>query len=335
MIARDPQSPATAAATAAAPLIGVDGVTFEYPGRRALDGVSFTLGRGSVTALVGPNGAGKTTLLRCLAGLDRPLGGSIIVAGIDVVAEPRRSHRAMGYLSDFFGLYDELSVRQCLDYVARANSTDAAGAATRVARTAAILGLEQRLDQRAGSLSRGLRQRVAIGQAIIHDPAVVLLDEPAAGLDPEARYELGELFRDLGRRGMTLVVSSHILAELEAYSTDMLVMRDGRVIDHRRLAAPNAPGTRLRIAATAAGAALLRVLGDDERVSELQQDGDAIECRFDGGADARAGLLAALVGAGVGVHEFVSVREDLQQSYLRSIHETDDGGDRGGDGNQP
>ena len=147
-------------------MIEVKNLVYEYPGLRALDKVSFNIERGSITALVGPNGAGKTTLMRCLAGLARPLSGSISVAGIDVIAEPRYSHRALGYLSDSFGLYASLSVRQTLRYVAAANGIEQASIDTAVIEVSTALGLGERLDQLVGQLSRGLRQRLAIGRAV-------------------------------------------------------------------------------------------------------------------------------------------------------------------------
>ena len=231
-----------------APIISVGSLSYEYPGQRALDNVSFDIPHGSITALVGPNGAGKTTLLRCIAGLTRPLEGSISVRGVDVIEEPRRSHRNVGYLSDFFGLYADLTVRQSLRYVASANGVAANELDSLIQRTSEDVELEARLDQRAGELSRGLRQRVAIAQAVIHGPAVILLDEPAAGLDPEARFALGELFVRLKQRGISLLVSSHILAELEAYSTDMLILRAGRVLEHRALNGNSAEQCALSIA---------------------------------------------------------------------------------------
>ncbi|MDD1606888.1 MAG: ABC transporter ATP-binding protein, partial [Methylococcaceae bacterium] len=212
-------------------MINVEQLIFEYPNLRALDEVSFHIPQGSITALVGPNGAGKTTLLRCMAALDQPMSGNIRIDGIDVLEHPRECHRIIGYLSDFFGLYDRLTVRQCLHYVARAQGIADEDCEAAIAKVSKGLYITDRLDVLAGTLSRGLRQRVAIAQAIIHSPRVVLLDEPASGLDPEARHELAELFLELQKQGMTLLVSSHILAELEAYSTDMLVLRQGRIIE--------------------------------------------------------------------------------------------------------
>ncbi|MEQ9062118.1 MAG: ABC transporter ATP-binding protein [Gammaproteobacteria bacterium] len=303
-------------------IIEVEHLVYEYPGLRALDDVGFTIEAGSVTALVGPNGAGKTSLLRCLAGMDRPLAGRIRVAGIDVVAEPRRSHRAVGYLADFFGLYAELSVRRCLDYVAAANGVDRDTRAALVAQTAAELGLAERLDQRAGELSRGLRQRLAIAQAVIHAPRVILLDEPAAGLDPEARYQLGELIMALRDRGMTLIVSSHILAELESYSSALLILRDGRVVEHRALGVARAPLARVELEVTGAAESAHAVLAAQPAVSAIEVDAaypGRLRCAVRGGAAERAGVLAALVNADIGVAHFALLREDLQQSYLRSL----------------
>ena len=163
-------------------MINIAHLSHDYPGIRALADVSFTLETQTITALVGPNGAGKTTLMRALCGLERPLAGSIEVDGIDVIEEPRRAHERIGYLADFFGVYEALSVAQCLEYAAAANGIRQ-GLHARINKTAAALGLSTRLTQAAGTLSRGLRQRLAIAQAIIHGPRVLVLDE--RGLIPK------------------------------------------------------------------------------------------------------------------------------------------------------
>ena len=189
-----------------APVLEVAALNFEYPGKRALTDVNFTLEHGAVLALVGPNGAGKTTLMRSIAGLDDPMSGSITLDGVDVIAEPREAYRKLGYLSDFFGLYSALTVRQSLLHAAGMRALDEATQQAAMLRTAERLDLTSRLDARTDTLSRGWRQRVAIGQAMVHSPQVLLLDEPAAGLDPEARIGLSALFRQLRAEGMTLIV---------------------------------------------------------------------------------------------------------------------------------
>src|SRR5262249_44101267 len=130
---------------------------------------------------------------------------------------------------DFYGLYDELTVRRCLTYAARSHGIRESEAPAAVQRAAQRVGLADRIDQKAGELSRGLRQRLAIGQSIVHEPKVLLLDEPAAGLDPQARRDLSQLLLTLRDQGMTLVVSSHILAELEDYCTEMIIIEDGEI----------------------------------------------------------------------------------------------------------
>ncbi len=300
-------------------MLEVANLVYEYPGVRALDGVSFRIERGSITALVGPNGAGKTTLMRCLAGLDQPLAGSIQVADIDVIEEPRRSHRLLGYLSDSFGLYDTLSVRRSLSYVAQANGIEPPAVDRVVTEISAALGLAERLELPAGQLSRGQRQRLAIAQAIIHSPAVVILDEPASGLDPEARVDLGQLFVDLRRRGMTLLVSSHILAELEAYSTHMLILRDGRVVEHRALSGTTTAVTTLEIESTDESPLLRGLLLVEPEVSNLTAGVGCLRFDFAGTRVDQAALLRRLIAGGAEVIRFTPVTVDLQQSYLQSI----------------
>jgi ABC-2 type transport system ATP-binding protein len=301
------------------PAIEVSSLLFEYPGVRALDDVSFSVAEGSVTALVGPNGAGKTTLLRCLAGLEEPLLGSITVSGVDVLEEPRAVHRRIGYLSDFYGLYDALTVRQCFAHAAAAHGVRDAALDAAVNRTAERLDLGDLIARRAAELSRGQRQRVAIGQALIHDPQVLMLDEPASGLDPEARHSLALLFTRLAGEGMTLLVSSHILAELDEYSTHMLVMRQGRIIESKPLGGAVAGAKQVRIAfaqdvadlaAALAAVAGVRVVEAGERDALVEIAGDA---------QAQSEALRALVLAGLPVAAFSAERENLHQSYLRTV----------------
>jgi ABC-2 type transport system ATP-binding protein len=299
-------------------MIHVSNLTFEYPGTRALDGVSFSIRAGSITALVGPNGAGKTTLLRCLAALEEPVGGSITMLGTDILADPRASHRQIGYLSDFFGLYEELTVEQCLRYAAMSHGIPGEKHGALVPRVAGQLELADRLALKAGTLSRGQRQRLAIAQAIIHAPKFLLLDEPASGLDPEARHSLALLFRRLQGEGMTLLVSSHILSELEEYSTDMLVLRGGRIIEHAPLATrEQAAVVELRLSAPLANLGAL--LADFAGVDLLRADdrGATISCAADPGGQHL--LLRELLDRGVPVCAFGEQKQNLQDAYLRTV----------------
>ena len=301
-------------------IIRVEGLVFEYPGLRALDDVAFSIEAGSITALVGPNGAGKTTLLRCLAGLERPLLGRIEIDGIDVLENPRECHKRIGYLSDFFGLYEDLTVRQCLRFVAESRGTPPQDSGPLVERTAVDLGLQSRLDARAGELSRGLRQRVAIGQAIIHVPKLLLLDEPSAGLDPEARLELALLFRMLRERGMTLLVSSHILAELEEYSSEMLILRNGRIIEQQPLRGEQ-DAARMRVELAAESPTLRESLAGFDSVQVLRADARSAVFLIRGDRHKRHELLRMLLAQGCAVCAFAEEQVNLQDSYLATVRE--------------
>jgi ABC-2 type transport system ATP-binding protein len=305
-------------------MVAVRGLVFDYPGRRALDDVTFALEAETITALVGPNGAGKTTLLRCLAGLDTPASGGVTVAGLDVLSEPRQSHRQIGFLPDTFGLYDELTVERCLLYRAAALGLPAAARPAAVRRAAERLAVADRLRQTVGTLSRGLRQRLAIAETIVHHPRVLLLDEPASGLDPESRIGLADTLRQLRSDGMTIVVSSHILSELEDYSTHMLILRDGRLVEQRALAGPaaeQAGGASLLLRLAAADGRLEPLLKAEADIAALVVEGLTARFRFTGDEAARTALLRRLMQAGLPIADFTIERERLQEAYLSGIAE--------------
>jgi ABC-2 type transport system ATP-binding protein len=294
-------------------MIEIRELVFEYPGHRALAGVSLTIVKNSITALVGPNGAGKTTLLRCMAALETPYSGSVTINGLDTRQEPRAIHAGLGYLPDFFGLYDALSVRRCLHYAARAHGIGPSAAAGAAEAAAGRVGLSDRMEQAAGQLSRGLRQRLAIAQTIVHQPKVLLLDEPAAGLDPKARRDLSQLLLALRDSGMTLVVSSHILAELEDYSDRMVIVDHGRIAGGESIALKT--GTRLRIVLAAPREDLKDFLSaQGAQILEAAADQAVVNMAADAGARAR--LLAALIGAGFAVADFTEDARALEDVYF-------------------
>lgn len=317
-------------------MIEVSQLVFEYPGHRALDGVSLSIAAGSVTALVGPNGAGKSTLMRCIAGLEQPLSGQVRVKGLSVEEQPREVHRHLGYLSDFYGLYDRLSVMRCLQYSALSMGVAPGDVDVRVRQVAAQLGLTELLHRHPTELSRGQRQRVAIGQAIVHQPGVLLLDEPASGLDPDARSSLSTLFRQLQAQGMTLIVSSHILSELDEYCTHILSIRDGRIESHEALTPhsegqPAAAGQPPQLYALEV--AMEQSEGLEARLrqallSTSVQDFDTtgrrpIQLWLPAAASARAQWLTQLVQAGIPVAALYPVRERLQDRYARTAQARD------------
>ncbi len=302
-------------------LIRVENLVFDYPSQRALNGVSFEVLPQSITGLVGPNGAGKTTLLRCIASLETPVAGRIEVDGLNVQEEPREIHRRMGYLPDLFGLYDDLTVERCLGHRAGMQLVAPGQSRGLIEKAAARTGLSDRLGQKAGELSRGLRQRLAIAQSILHEPRIVLLDEPASGLDPEARQDLAELIRELSRQGMTLIVSSHILAELADYCSHMMILRDGQLVEHRRIAPSGEDGQRLSVTIELAEPdtrleQLLAAWTDCELLSATETGARLLMA---GAPAARHRLLKHLMENGLAVAGFEVQRADLQEAYLAQL----------------
>lgn len=291
----------------------------EFGETTAIDGVSFAVEEGSVCALVGPNGAGKTTLLRMLAGLLEPSAGTAVVAGIDLRGDPRAVHARLGFLPDSFGLYNDLSAREYLRYFHLAYRLPAESATSRIEEVLAQVGLDPCADRRVETLSRGMRQRLGLARTLLHDPSLLLLDEPASGLDPGARTSLQELLRSLARAGKTIVVSSHILSELESYCSHLVILDQGHVVFAGSI--PEAreqmeQSRRLR----------LRTVGDLSRAQSVVQahgaagawkvEGDAATFDFAGDDRKAAALLKSLIEAGVPVVSFGEAAGTLQDSYL-------------------
>ncbi len=210
--------------------IEVTGVRRAFGSVLAVDHIDLRARPGEVTALVGPNGAGKTTLLLMLATLLAPDDGSIRIAGIDPVAAPREVRATMGWMPDGFGTWDALTVREVLETVAAAYLMAPGPARTRAAELIELVHLGDLADRPARVLSRGQKQRLGLARALIHHPSVLLLDEPASGLDPRSRIELRDILRRLAASGATLLVSSHILTELQEIADRAVIVARGRTV---------------------------------------------------------------------------------------------------------
>lgn len=302
-------------------MILVENLNYEYPEKRALSNVSFEIAEGAITALVGPNGSGKTTLLRSLAALSKPLSGTIQINGYDVFTQPREVHAQVGYLQDLFGLYDDLTVLQSIQFLAHsrleANSDMDAAVDLAVHRA----GIFDFINKKVSSLSRGMRQRVGIAQAIIHQPKVLLLDEPASGLDPEARYALSALLVELQQTGMTIIVSSHILAELEDYSTEMLVIQDGKMIEHRSLAKDKLVHNllNLEIGLTKLEEAHFNTISTIDGVSDVTFSGNKIQLKLDTDKLTKQTLLKQLIAQDIPVDDITEIKMNLQDEYIKTV----------------
>lgn len=303
--------------------IAVKNLNFNYGVKRVLHDVSFTIRQGATVALVGPNGAGKTTLMRAMMGLEKPFSGKVTIDGLWVEDSPRLVHKRSAYLSDSFGLYDTLTVRQSLVYMAWCHDMSGAVISDRIDALTPFLGLSKILDSKTGTLSRGNRQRTGIAMALMHDPEIIMLDEPASGLDPEARVGLSKLILDLRKMGKTIIVSSHILNELEDYCTEMLVLRDGRVQQHVVLdtATTNA-ASYIRVGLTQDAAAWTQAVASITGVVSVEaKPPHDILIGHDGRPESQAAILRQLIEKNVPVCAFMPEEVRLVDAYMKTAEQ--------------
>lgn len=293
----------------------------------ALDGISFEVEAGAIYAFVGPNGAGKTTTIRILATLLTLDGGEVRVGGYRVDTQPRDVRRLLGYIPDEFGLYGELPVAEYLDFFAACYGIAPVKRRALTDDLLELVGLAGRRNDEVRSLSRGMRQRLGLARALVHEPALIVADEPASGLDPRARVELREILRALQEMGKTVFLSSHVLRELDEIATHVGIIEAGKLVVSGPLTEVRArlqPHRRVRIAlwgpaddAHAWLAARPEVRGV-ELVPAENGNGSypALRVALEGDEAATVALLAALVGAGFPVLSYTEEKETLESLFL-------------------
>jgi ABC-2 type transport system ATP-binding protein len=305
-------------------IVRAEGLVKRYDGTLAVAGLDLAIDEGEIFGLVGPNGAGKTTILRILATLLAPTRGEAEICGLSVRRNPSAIRRVIGFMPDVFGVYDDMKVWEYLDFFARCYGIPAARRRQMIGDLLDLVDLTDKRDAYVQGLSRGMQQRLCLAHTLVHDPQVLLLDEPASGLDPRARVELRELIRELRSLGKTILISSHILPELEELCTSVAIVDRGQVLAQGKVADIE---RRLR-----AGAVLrVRVLGETAEIEAAREhfaaqplvasaatlDDGTIEIGLRGGDDASARLLAGAVGAGVRIAHFGRAASDLEELFLQ------------------
>ncbi|MGN6325302.1 ABC transporter ATP-binding protein [Pseudolysinimonas sp.] len=295
--------------------IHVSGLARSFGAVHAVRDVTFDALPGRVTALVGPNGSGKTTLLLMLATLLRPDRGGIRIAGHDPVADPRAVRAAIGWMPDVLGSWAPLTVRATLRLTGRLYGIDRTAADDRARELIELVDLVPFAEQPTRVLSRGQKQRLSLARALVHDPSVLLLDEPASGLDPAARAKLRTLLRRLAEEGRTVLVSSHVLAELEEMADDAVYLEGGVTASDERIEAARARARPWRIRSLAPGGlpAALAAAGVPAEAIRTAPNGLDVDVATD---EAAAALLRILVGAGEPVLSFAPAVGDLEHTLL-------------------
>lgn len=302
-------------------MLEVKNLRKEYGGLTAVKGISFNLNPGDIFGFIGSNGAGKTTTIRMIATLLEPTAGTAILNGADIRKDPMAVRRMIGYMPDFFGLYDDVKVWEYLDFFAAIYQVPQKKRAEVIDSVLELTNLTVKKQAFVQSLSRGMQQRLCLARCLVHDPTLLLLDEPASGLDPRARAELKELIAELGRMGKIVIVSSHILPELADFCNTVGIIERGELLafgpvseivkdiqPHRVFAAQILKDADNAIDCLTGLASVLgaKHVGDGE-----------VRIEFVGDMEAQADVLAALVNKGFRVSSFREDSADLEDVFLK------------------
>ena len=297
-----------------------------YGGLVAVEGINLDLEPGDIFGFIGPNGAGKTTTIKMLATLLQPTSGTATIDGIDVVANPREIRPLIGYMPDAFGVYDDVKVWEYLDFFAAAYNLKRDERTATVDRVLALTDLEEKREAFVQSLSRGMQQRLCLAKCLVHDPKLLLLDEPASGLDPRARIDIKKLIVRLGEMGKTVIVSSHILPELSDFCNRIGIMERSKLLvsgDVETIIRKLQPTRQLLITpvgGVVAGVALRGALDGRpgvEKVTVENGDDGTLMVAFTGGFEEQAGLLGDLIASGHRIGSFSESAMDLEDVFMK------------------
>ena len=305
---------------------------YRYFGQlKAVNGVTFEIPHGSVCGFVGANGAGKTTTMRILATLDHPTLGSAEVCGINVLHHPAEVRRLIGWMPDHFGNYEHMTVLEYLDFYARALGYKGKERRQRIQEVIDFTDLGPLAERFSNKLSKGNTQRLGLGRALLHDPQVLVMDEPAAGLDPKARVELKHLIRVLAKEGKTIFISSHILSELGEMCDSLLFINNGRIVHH-------GDAESLKNGSETVGGFLydVQIDGDPQQLSDwciLQPNVELMESRKHGGriridapdTSQTADILARMIKDKLRVTEFHREQRNLEDAFIDILGRLDSG----------
>jgi ABC-2 type transport system ATP-binding protein len=295
--------------------------------RTALENLSLEIPAGEVFGLIGPNGAGKTTLIRILATLLEPTYGHVRINGVDALEDPLRVHPFIGYMSDYFALYENMLAWEYLDHFARCYGIAKKKRENLIEEVLRLVSLDVRRDAEIRSLSRGMRQRLCFAKTLLHEPKVLLLDEPASGMDPAGRIEFRELLKQLHAMGRTILISSHILTEMADFCTSIGIMEEGKLLASGRVGdilQQLQRGHRLEIEVAGGREKLLEILSNHEGAEHIESGNNGqVCCRWKAGREALPALHRRLVNDGVELIALAVKSDNLEDIYMRiSGHRT-------------
>ncbi len=309
-------------------MVKIEGLKRMYGRVAALDGLDMHVRDGALYGFVGPNGAGKTTTIKILTGLLVPDEGKVEIGGEDAVKDPGRLVDKIGYVPDFFGVYDNLKVSEYMELFASCYGLTGLTARKRSMELLGQVGLEEKTDYYVDGLSRGMKQRLCLARALIHDPQLLIMDEPTSGLDPRTRYEFKEILKDLRDQEKTVVISSHLLSELSEICTDIGIVEQGKMVlegtmDHI-LNQINVQSP-LRISVYQGREQALKILRSHPYVETMTIRHNDIMLNFTGDKEDEAALLQQLIDGGVQLCGFMRERGNLESVFMQITSHEEEG----------
>ncbi len=302
------------------PLVAVENLHVVYGKTHAVRGLSFTIGRGEIFGFIGPNGAGKTSTIKVLATLLQPTQGFAYVSGLNVALQPAAVRRKIGYMPDFFGVYDDLTASEYLHFFAAAYHLPVGNRAGLIRDVLALTDLTDKHDAPVDALSRGMKQRLSLARVLLHDPDLLLLDEPASGLDPRARIEMRELLKELQAMGKTIIVSSHILHELAQFCSHIGIIEAGRMVANGSLRdIYRALSLRriIHLQLVNSSPELLASIRALPQVAGVEEQPDRLAVQLREEQDAPEDFLAALHTLGARVRMFQPDAMDMETAFMK------------------
>lgn len=312
--------PAPPRAAGESPLVHIAELTIRYGKTEAVRGISFDIPRGAIFGFIGPNGAGKTSTIKVLATLLRPSGGQVRVCGHDITTRANEVRRKIGYMPDFFGVYDDLTAEEYLHFFAAAYHIPSMKRRGLISDVLALTDLTAKARAPVDGLSRGMKQRLGIARLLLHDPEFLLLDEPANGLDPRARIEMRELLKELQTLGKTILISSHILHELAQFCSHIGILEQGRIVAsgplaeiYRTLALDRA----IHVGLAGPSASWLEKIRAIPGVAGIEELPDRLVIRLREGELAPEDLLTAICATGARVRMFQPDAVDMETAFMK------------------
>lgn len=285
----------------------------------AVDNLCLEIGEGQIFGFVGANGAGKTTTMKIVAGLLQPTSGEVLIDGIDISTKPRTVKRKIGYMPDFFGVYDDLKVDEYMDFYAGIYGIPYRERKAITDELLELVDLSHKRDFYVDSLSRGMKQRLCLARSLIHNPRLLILDEPASGLDPRARIEMKGILKELRNMNKTILISSHILSELSEMCTSIGIISQGKMVASgtvEEIMEKLSHTSRIKIKVTDRMEDAVRLLQEQPSIGRIDINGNAIEASFKGDEKVLSEILKRLVMQGIPVVSFTDTGERLESVFM-------------------